>query len=348
MGVADSPDLANLYGYYFERRCKIMNNVNIPFYGRYIDDCLAIVYASSENEARDYIANKVKFDNCTIEWNVSDNHQTFLDMTLYFDHHRRLQHMPYRKAHNHQERIPWISYHPLDVKRGTFSGEMSRLATLSSTRQHYLDAVKSLAALYIHRGYPENVIRAWLKNNITKRWKSRLNVTEVREAPKILVLKTEFNTAWNYFNASELQARIFEYWRTWLDKADRLGFDNVFIDPRRVGNIDEVSSSAVSLLCHELMNQRNVLVPDLRKLDILERKIITSRKRTRNLFDLASLWKKTVLETMDEQASDDIATEIGTLSHLRRADGQFIYEPDTEEFANLQVISSPETWHYTR
>ena len=46
-------------------------------------------------------------------------------------------------------------------------------------------------------------------------------------------------------------------------------------------------------------------VPDIRKLDILNRKLITSRKRTRNLLDLASLWKKTVLESMDTQILEE-------------------------------------------
>ena len=92
MGITDSPDLANLF-------------------------------ANSEEEALAHIQN-VEFDDCRIEWNVSDRFQVFLDMTLYIDEYNTLQHMPYRKTQSHQERIPWISHHPLDVKRGTFIGEM--------------------------------------------------------------------------------------------------------------------------------------------------------------------------------------------------------------------------------
>src|ERR1700733_3506641 len=44
MGVSDSPDLANLYGFHFENRAEILQDAAVPFYGRYIDDCLAIVY----------------------------------------------------------------------------------------------------------------------------------------------------------------------------------------------------------------------------------------------------------------------------------------------------------------
>jgi hypothetical protein len=122
MGVADSPDLANLYGYYFENKAKILEHPNIFYYGRYIDDCLAIVYAESVESALELLTSTIKFDNCVIEWSASDSFQHFLDMTLYKDQYNKLQHMPYRKAGNHQERIPWISAHPYDVKRGTFSG----------------------------------------------------------------------------------------------------------------------------------------------------------------------------------------------------------------------------------
>ena len=97
---------------------------------------------------------------------------------------------------------------------------MSRLATLSSTLPHYLDALKELTSLYVHRGYPDKLVEAWLKNNITERWEKRLAIPPPRST-ELLVLKTEFNSAWNYFNAQELSETIFGYWRTSLDKAER-------------------------------------------------------------------------------------------------------------------------------
>ena len=51
MGVVDSPDLANLYGYYFELETGIMDHKSVAFYGHYIDDCFSIVYAESEHKA---------------------------------------------------------------------------------------------------------------------------------------------------------------------------------------------------------------------------------------------------------------------------------------------------------
>ena len=115
IGVADSPDMANLYRWFFETEAEIDNNSNIPFYGYYIDDCLAIIYAESAEQAVQYMSNKIKFDNCTILWEVSEG-QAFLDMFLYKDLDGKLQYKPYQKARNHKERIPWISHHPLNVK----------------------------------------------------------------------------------------------------------------------------------------------------------------------------------------------------------------------------------------
>ena len=46
-------------------------------------------------------------------------------------------------------------------------------------------------------------------------------------------------------------------------------------------------------------------IPDIRKLDILQRQMIISRKRTRNLFDLTNLWKNIVLTNMEQQVLKD-------------------------------------------
>ena len=304
MGVADSPDLANLYGFYFEKLRGVLTNPLLPFYGRYIDDCLAIVYANSEQEALK-IVSEIKFDNCEIEWNVSEYFQPFLDMRLYRDPgNNNLEHMPYRKARNHMERIPWISHHPLDVKRGTFIGEMSRLATLSSLNSHYCDAVKGLAALYIARGYPSELVYKWLSDNIRERWNKRLSVTTERPADEVLVLKSVYNTAWNYFSARELGETVLGYWRDYITRAGSSDYNVKFpMFSASHGGLDGVASD----LCSEIETRDGRhLMPDVTKIDILNRRLITSRKRTRNLFDLTSLWKKTVLSRVEHDALESV------------------------------------------
>lgn len=313
MGVADSPDLANLYGYYFERRNGILNHPQIPFYGRYIDDCLAIVYASSDREAINVVAGLVKFDGCQIEWSASDHFQNFLDMTIYRDPaDNRIQHMPFRKARNHQERIPWISHHPRDVKRGTYLGELSRLAALSSRIDHYSDAVKGLAALYCKRGYPHELVQKWTRENFAVRWQKRLEAAAPRasdaEHDAVLVLKSEYNTAWNYFSAKELGDTVLGYWRDYCCRAEsgtlgRAGFP--------VTSADDSDLRATPNRLRTVMEglEGPLLVPDIRKINILNSRVIVSRKRTKNLFDLTSLWKKTVISTLEGDIVNSITDD---------------------------------------
>ena len=173
MGVADSPDLANLYGWYFEKEANIMTDERVAFYGRYIDDCFAIVRHKNSDSAERYIADKIKFDGCQILWESSPNRCNFLDATFYFNEFStKVEWRPYRKAKNHLERIPWISHHPQDVKRGTFIGELSRLAVLSSTLSVYVESVQELVALYRKRGYPDDLLEIGSGNtcqNVGKR-----------------------------------------------------------------------------------------------------------------------------------------------------------------------------------
>lgn len=330
MGVACSPDLANLYGWYFERELNILNHPLIPFYGRYIDDCLAIVYASSDKEALN-IVSQLAYDNCTIEWNVSDHFQPFLDMTIYHDNDNSIQHMPYRKARNHQERIPWISHHPLDVKRGTYIGEMSRLATLSSKIDHYSDAIKALAALYVKRGYPYEMVSKWTKENFATRWQRRLDDTVKSDASDVLVLKSEYNTAWNYFSAKELGDTVLGYWRDYIVRAELGQFDRA----HQVLSADDEGLSATHGDLRTLVQTSNgpSLMPDIRKINILNRRMIVSRKRTRNLFDLTSLWKKTVVTTLEHdivnessQLNDDEIDLVGVNeAGLEPGDLEYVY-----------------------
>jgi hypothetical protein len=307
MGVAAAPDLANLYGWHHERQAMILRNPLVPFYGRYIDDCAALVYAYSEKEAIRTVSDSVRFDGCTIEWNASDSHQIFLDMRIYIDKDGNVQHMPYRKSRSHQERIPWISHHPLDVKRGTFIGEMSRLATLCSLRSHYIDAIRGLSALYIQRGYPQDLVLKWISDNVTDRWSKRLNISTKSDEPAegVLVLKSTFNSAWNFFNAKELGETVLGYWRNYCVRAENDSFNIVY--PKYSHDLhglkDRLDPEFASLF-HVRTGLRPM--PDIRKIDILNRRMIVSRKRNRNLFDLTSLWKKTVFAKLehDIQAPD--------------------------------------------
>ena len=161
MGVADSPDLANLYATHFEVQLgQVLNKPWLKYYKRYIDDIFALVEAPSEHEALRLLRDTVSFVGCEITWDASLTVCPFLDVHVFKDPRdpERLHFKPYRKARNHLERISWISHHPFDVKRGTFLGEMSRMASLCSSRELYNEAIHELQGLYIARGYPRGVI----------------------------------------------------------------------------------------------------------------------------------------------------------------------------------------------
>lgn len=66
-----------------------------------------------------------------------------------------------------------------------------------------------------------------------------------------------------------------------------------------VGTDPELLTQVVSSTGEPLM------MPDIRKLDILNQRMIVSRKRKRNLFDLTSQWKKLVLATLDKEVIEN-------------------------------------------
>jgi hypothetical protein len=329
MGVSDSPSLANLYGVHFEKLAGVIHHAAIPFYGRYIDDCLAIVYASSETEAVDLMKNTINFDGCVIEWGASYLSQPFLDMLLYKDTDNTLQWMPFRKARNHQERIPWISAHPYDVKRGTFYGEMSRLAVLSSKHSTYVEALRSLVNLYLHRGYPAQEVQKWLKTSGQERWIKRFNDRD-RDSTNVLVLKSEYNLAWNYFSARELGDTVIGYWREWLKCADSREFRPGFPSPPLV---TEKSDGNVGYHLDESWEDASGNVfgyPDLRMYqpNLFDARWLISKKRTRNFLDLSNLWKTTVLAQLEEQVLDEVdqpvITEGEGFNQMRLSDDELM------------------------
>lgn len=72
-------------------------------------------------------------------------------------------------------------------------------------------------------------------------------------------------------------------------------------------------------------------VPDLRKIGFLDHRMIVSRKRTQNLFDLTSLWKKLVLTRYKHKVSDhpDMIIDTGN-------------DQDSKDFdLNQHVIEGP-------
>jgi hypothetical protein len=319
MGVADSPDLANLFAAFFERSCEALADPRVIFYGRYIDDCFALVYAETADIALNLLSSSVKYDGCTIEWNVSDSKCQFLDAELYQEK-GKLEWRPFVKAGNHRERLPWVSHHPIDVLRGVYIGECSRLSVLCSNKENYIGAIRDLNALYLTRGYPEQLVTAWCRKNISERWEKRFTLrTQPEHDEGVLVLKTRYDDVWNWFSATELGEAVSGYWSEWYTRFEE---DCHVNDPSRpFPAYDPEMEHDLTDVHPKLFAVRGepgseVYVPDLRKIGILGRRWIVSRKRNTNLFDLSNVWKKTVFRKLDEAIADEGGVDVGVSTRI--------------------------------
>jgi hypothetical protein len=343
MGVADSPDLSNLFGAHFEQRSKILDHPQVAFYGRYIDDVFSIIYAESADEARELLSKNIVFDSCVIEWAVSDSECQFLDATI-FQINNKLEWKPYVKAKNNRERIPWVSHHPMDVRRGVYIGELSRLAVLCSNKDIYIGAIKDLNALYQIRGYPVPLVMSWCRKNMQERWEKRFVLrSEDHDNKGVLVLKTRFDDVWNWFSATELGETITKYWEEWYERAEKGHFTN---DPSRPFPAPDSSyEHGITDVRPDLFLKveddvgEEVFVPDLRKIGLLGCRWVVSRKRNTNLFDLANVWKKVVFRQLDER----IATEGGVVPEIPRSDPlTLMLETDKSLAQELGVVEDNE------
>ncbi|QRV95264.1 hypothetical protein RhiJN_23282 [Ceratobasidium sp. AG-Ba] len=330
MGVASSPDIANLYGAYFKEQF-IPTEKRILFYRRYIDDVLAIVEADDHEEALK-ICSGIKFNGCEIVWSANSDFSVFLDMFI-FVKDDRVHYRVYKKGQNNQERIPWASHHPVDVKRGTFIGEITRMATLSSTKEYYEAALKDLRDLYVARGYPPHLVKTWLVKHATARWKARLAPRELEDQSSGLhVLKTVFNGVWDYVNIHAVHEAIMSEWKKELLPGHHMIRQLTLFDvgvqrpPRRtrrrkvarVGADFSYSATVVSesdsdqdeedhlpkssrLGIQDTNAQHNLRSNVSALAKLVDQRMILSRRRPLSIGDLSSTWRKNVLRYNDEE-----------------------------------------------
>jgi hypothetical protein len=261
-----------------------LNHPQVVFYGRYIDECIGIVYAESATEAQAILETSVVFDECVIEWAVSDSQCQFLDATI-FKQNNKLKWRPFVKVGNNRERIPWVSHHPIDVKRGVYIGELSRLSVICSDKDIYIEAVRDLNALYQTRGYPVPLIMSWCRKNIQERWEKRfaLRNADSTDSKGVLVLKSRFDDVWNWFSATELGNAVTQYWADWYENAEKGLYSQ---DPARPilapsqEHVHGITDIRPDLYCIvKDSTGEDMFVPDLRKIGLLGSRWIVSRKR---------------------------------------------------------------------
>lgn len=186
-------------------------------YGRYLDDIFTIVEASSMEDALSKVQG-IQFPGLKVDWSVSQGEVTFLDLRVGIDSETKLYWRPYAKGLNHNERVPWESFHPQWVKRGCYLGELSRLASLSRHMGAYIEAVRRFEEILRARGWPSGVIRSWHGKYVAQRWEDsskkpveRLNVDNLP-----VFLPTTYNPIWDNVSAHDIyQAmlpKLEEFW----------------------------------------------------------------------------------------------------------------------------------------
>ncbi|KDN33143.1 hypothetical protein RSAG8_13767, partial [Rhizoctonia solani AG-8 WAC10335] len=258
MGVAHAPDMANLYGSYFENQIIPTLGEDILYYGRYIDDVFFVVRANNAETASKLCKNLI-IEGVNIVWEPPKQYGVFLDVRLWIGDNT-LEFRPHRKDGNHLERVPWISAHPLDVKKGTFMGELSRLATLCSNDVLYYEACIDLRSLYIRRGYPVNLVKSWYNTYAGSFWRDRF--LEKPPQRDVQVLRSTFNPIWEYVSISDIQDAVSKQWEK-------------------------------DAHWRELFGGESDLPPGMVK------PLIVGRKRTKNLGDLVAKMRKVVLNYND-------------------------------------------------
>ncbi|KAF8641768.1 hypothetical protein AX16_009808 [Volvariella volvacea WC 439] len=261
--------------------------------------------ADSADQALNLVETSIRFEGCTIEWVVSDQGCQFLDMYLYKDGNNHLQWRLWVKEGNHRERIPWVSHHPMDVKRSVYIGELFRLAVTCSNTENYVNAVRDHNALYLHRGYPAKAVETWAKNNVQERWDKCFAEHLDRNKSGVLVLKTRFNDVWSHFSATELGKEVTGYWLEWYDRFEQEPFVIEGTKPFPPYDLneehcfkDETIPAGYTMSGKDSFGGNVLHVPDLRSVGITGRRWLVSRKRNTNVLDLSRLWKTTYQEEL--------------------------------------------------
>ena len=213
MGAACSPTLANLVGALYEfsgPTLQVRNDPNVLWYHQYLDDISIGVMASSKVEAEARIHDVTLGPGLKLTWDNKEEGEgpsPFLDLDIYvLPESARVDFKLFRKPMNHFLRVSWDSAHPYALKRAGFLGELTRMATCSSTCENYQAATTEHTKILLVRGYPPGVLHSWVHTEMNKRWATCLSTTAASDPPT--VLKSRYNPAWEHVKISTIHQAI--------------------------------------------------------------------------------------------------------------------------------------------
>ncbi|KAK4694560.1 hypothetical protein P7C70_g8712, partial [Phenoliferia sp. Uapishka_3] len=187
------------------------------YYKRFVDDLFSIVVGTEGDVHKFCTAYGNLHPALTIDWVFDACQVNFLDVTvrLRSDHGSSRQFFQtevYQKPMNSYQYIPWLSYHPVTVKRAFVKGVLLGYARGSS---RYVDFVKSRMRFYLRlraRGYPPR----WLNKNfaIVNWHRDRAQTLVDREKPDPsgrgpLIYKAKYNPVWDYIHMPTVWKQTF-------------------------------------------------------------------------------------------------------------------------------------------
>jgi len=97
MGMSATPDIANLYAAWYEKRLPIAFHRKMILFKRYIDDIICIIYADSLSQCEQTLR-LYNIPGLKLNWEISGTNAVFLDLDIWRspssrDH--RLKYRPY-------------------------------------------------------------------------------------------------------------------------------------------------------------------------------------------------------------------------------------------------------------
>lgn len=165
MGSPISSVIAQLVMEDLEETVIEQNNLNLPFFKRYVDDCITAVLANNEQnilQCFNNFHNKLQFT-LEIENNNSIN---FLDLTLIREKDKILTKL-YTKPTCSGRYMNYKSIQPYMYKKSVISGYADRAINLTSP-VFRTEIVGSAKQKLINNGYPINLINKIFKNRLHK------------------------------------------------------------------------------------------------------------------------------------------------------------------------------------
>ena len=197
MGSRLSPILADLFVNLMEESIitKHINNGNLVFYSRYVDDILVIYKKGMENTVLSDMNRFDHFLNFTIE-KMTNNSLPFLDTEVYVDSENIVQLRFYKKPSASDVKLNFRhSTTPMKYKISTLVGEIYRVTRCTTTESEREIALNSLIETFTKNGYPTKLINTKIREIREKNFQSSKKPEDNNENTKTFNLSIPYTSS---------------------------------------------------------------------------------------------------------------------------------------------------------